>query len=295
MPKLKAAFLDVLGGLAILAIAFGSVRLLLGSRVLVYLLFPALSASALAIGLWRGPARERRSQALSSWLTLALLNLPLAAALVFVTSTRDRPLFAFLTVTCVFSGLGVVQPRAPLALGGWLAANLALAVAVPHFVGALVAGQEVREPAPPFVLNALDGRPLTNSDLRGKVVVLDFWATWCVPCRRELPEIDRLAQSFAGSPDVLFFAVDSGLTDNLGDPGDTPEAARAFFAKQGYRLPLAWSGDGKLENAFNVHRFPSVIVLDRAGRIRLRHGGYVGAEDLAGNLSRLIDRLLREG
>ncbi|HXU34194.1 MAG TPA: TlpA disulfide reductase family protein [Thermoanaerobaculia bacterium] len=293
MPKLRAVLIDVAGGLAILGIAFAAVRLLLGSRVLVYLLFPILSAGALGIGLWRGPARER-SRALSAGLTVALLNLPLAAALVAGTSARDRPLFALLAVTGVFAGLGAMRPRAPIALGWLLAGNLALALVVPHFVATLVAGREVLEPAPPFVLEVLDGRSLTNSDLRGKVVVLDFWATWCAPCRRELPEIDRLAQGFAGTPEVAFFAVDSGLTDNPGDPGDTPEKARALFAKQGYRLPLAWSGDGKLETAFQVHRFPALVVLDRAGRIRLRHAGYVGAEDLAGNLSRLIDRLRRE-
>jgi thiol-disulfide isomerase/thioredoxin len=129
--------------------------------------------------------------------------------------------------------------------------------------------------------------------LRGQVVVLDFWATWCVPCQHELPMLDHLYRSMKGRNDVTFLAVDSVMTDSPGDAGDTAELATAYFRRGGYTLPLAWDGGSTLEKALNVHGFPTLILLDRTGTIRMRHVGFLGSENLEQTLSEKIEALAR--
>jgi thiol-disulfide isomerase/thioredoxin len=299
-----ALFVDLGCGCLVLATAYEGVRLLLPDRTLVYLLFPLLSSVALALGFWRG-----RTNVVAGWATVALLNLPTAAALLALVSARDRSLLVLLLLTVAFSTVGVVTRSVHRPLVVLLLGNIALAFAVPRFIGSLVQSQESREPAPPFTLHLTDGRTVSAAALRGRVVVLDFWATWCVPCRQELPIVDRFARDVgvrvagagvgagagAGKASaVAFFAVDSARTDNPGDVGDTPAAARQFLTKIGCALPLAYSGDGKIEDAFGLHGIPALIVLDRKGRIRWRHVGFIGSEDLAGNLAPLVARLAGE-
>jgi thiol-disulfide isomerase/thioredoxin len=289
MRRLRAALLDLAAGGLILALAFACTRLLLRSHSGAYLLFPLLSLAAAGLGYWRASARE-----LPGGLTVILLDLPLATALGVFLSARDRGLFAMLAVTVTFAALGVALRRPPALATALVAGNVVLALLVPRFVDSLVQSREVHEAAPPFVLRLVDGSTVPSSQLAGRVVVLDFWATWCVPCRRELPEIDRLTKELATRPDVAIFAIDSSITDVPGEVGDTPAAARALFTAMGLTMPLGYSGDGAIEKAFALHGFPALVVLDRAGNVRLRRVGFVGAEDLAGNLGRLIATLRAE-
>ena len=105
-----------------------------------------------------------------------------------------------------------------------------------------------KEPIPPFV---------------GKVVVLDFWASWCAPCTRALPELDALWRAERGNGLVV-------IAVNVGEPA---EIAERFAASLGLELPLArWTDPGL--NALAIEKLPTVIVLDREGRVRLRLDGY---------------------
>ncbi len=290
MRRAMAVAVDLLCGIVLLGLVFAGTRLLLHDRNLVYLLFPCLSIAA--YGLARGRARGGGSERA---LTVVALDLPLALAFAFLLSARDRGLTVLLAVTTAAAILGVSRAGwravAPILVGG----NVALALALPAFVGLLVQSEEVKEPALSLTLRRIDagGDALVPAaQLRGHIVVLDFWATWCVPCRRELPEIDRLAKRLGGQ--AMFFAVDSAMTDEPGDAGDTPEKARRALASQGLTLPLAWSGDGVLETACRIHGLPALVVLDRAGRIRFRHVGYVESEGLSERLEGLIARLAAE-
>jgi thiol-disulfide isomerase/thioredoxin len=106
--------------------------------------------------------------------------------------------------------------------------------------------------------------PLVMATLKGKTVVLDFWATWCVPCRAQHPLIEKVREHFAKDPDVFFVAVD---TD------DDPSLVEPFLMQQGWENPT-WL-EGGLERKLSISSIPTTIVLDPAGRISSRMAGLI--------------------
>jgi thiol-disulfide isomerase/thioredoxin len=111
--------------------------------------------------------------------------------------------------------------------------------------------------APDFEWTGTDGQTLRLSSYRGKVVVVNFWATWCAPCREELPALQRVA---ASEPDVVVLEVD------LMEPGDK---ARSFLDSLGLdRLQPVLDGDGATTRRFGVLSLPSTFFVDRDGVIR---------------------------
>jgi len=118
------------------------------------------------------------------------------------------------------------------------------------------------------------------------VVVLDFWATWCPACRREMPELEKLYRRYEGNSRVSFWAVD------VQKNGETPEKARAFMQNAGYTLPLALGHEERLAGL--LEGFPSLLIIDTAGRIRLVHTGYDRSEKFQAELAGEIDKLLGE-
>jgi thiol-disulfide isomerase/thioredoxin len=166
----------------------------------------------------------------------------------------------------------------------------ALVVATVTTIPALatrIATRETSVPAPIFSLSRLDGTVVSSSDFRGRVVVLDFWATWCPACRREMPELEQLYRRYQGNSKVSFWAID------VQKNGETPEKARDFMQKAGYTLPVAFGSEKALEG-LSVEDFPSVIIIDKSGRVRLVHTGYDRSEQLQSELSKEIDTLLDE-
>ena len=120
-----------------------------------------------------------------------------------------------------------------------------------------------------FELEDLHGRVHRLSEMRGKVVLLDFWATWCGPCRLDLPRIEALHQQFA----------DQGLVA-LGVNDEDEEAARAYAEGQGYSFPTLTDTAKLLTREFGVRVLPTVVVLDREGRVASYLVGAHSEDDL---------------
>ena len=166
----------------------------------------------------------------------------------------------------------------------------ALALVVMTMVPALatrIANRETSAPAPDFSISRLDGTVVNSAEFRGRVVVLDYWATWCPACRREMPELEKLYQRYKGNRRVSFWAVD------VQGNGETPEKAQAFMQNEGYTLPIAL-GSEKSSEQLNPDGFPSLVIIDTAGRVRLIHTGYDRSEQFQAKLSSQIDTLLTE-
>ncbi len=140
--------------------------------------------------------------------------------------------------------------------------------------------------APSFSLDAPDGGNATGDSLHGRVAVLVFWATWCAPCREELPRLNALYDQYRNNPNVAFLAVD---TEREEDPACNK--AKAFFAKSHLSLPL-FAADDQTRQKLGASGLPALVVIDQDGNIRLIHIGYDGAERLERMLNGQIAALL---
>ncbi|HSS52525.1 MAG TPA: TlpA disulfide reductase family protein [Thermoanaerobaculia bacterium] len=129
---------------------------------------------------------------------------------------------------------------------------------------AIAAFADGGEAAPPFSLQTLDGKTVTRDSLRGKVVLLDFWATWCAPCLKALPELKDLRQKNAGQPLVIVsVSVD-----------EDKKTVQDFASRNGMDWLQAWDGQMRAVSAFRVDSFPSYVLLDSEGRITYRQKGW---------------------
>lgn len=136
-------------------------------------------------------------------------------------------------------------------------------------------------PAPDVTLESMEGGEWTLAGHRGKdAVVLDFFATWCPPCRTTLPELDALAKEMAGQP-VAFYSVNIG---------ETAEEVGALFAELGVSLPVLMDPEGQAANAFQVSGIPHMAVIDPAGVIRDVHvgAGWGMKEELRNTLETIL-------
>jgi cytochrome c biogenesis protein CcmG/thiol:disulfide interchange protein DsbE len=127
------------------------------------------------------------------------------------------------------------------------------------------------ENAPDFTLALLDGSDVTLSDLRGQVVVLNFWASWCSPCRREAPALQRVWETYQDR-DVAFV----GVTYR-----DAKDASLAFIQEYGLTYPNGLDEQGQISDDYGVTAVPETYVIDREGRVAWFQIGEVQAETLA--------------
>lgn len=113
-------------------------------------------------------------------------------------------------------------------------------------------------PAPNFTLNTLDGKSVTLADLRGQVVLVNFWATWCPPCRAEIPSLMRLNATMVGKPfRMLCISIDDGGA----------VAVQQFFRSSGMMLPALLDTDKKAGLAYGITGVPETFVIDKGGVI----------------------------
>lgn len=143
---------------------------------------------------------------------------------------------------------------------------------------------------PAFELQTFDGEIISSGDLKGKVVVLDFWATWCGPCRKTFPLLEKVYQDYRNHPKVVFYVVNTSWNQ------DTMEKARDFIEKNGYNLPFVYDEGAKLSDAIVRPRgIPTFCILDKSGRLRIRHVGYLEFwENYPETLAKYIDKQLEE-
>jgi len=162
-----------------------------------------------------------------------------------------------------------------LLLGGLLAvAALALVISGQGHAPPLRPGG----PAPGFVLPDLDGREVRLGELRGKVVLVNFWATWCKPCEDEMPAMQRLHDALAPAGfELLAVSVD-----------DTEEPVREFQERLGLRFPILMDPAKDVADSYQSFRFPESFLVDRDGTLVAR---YIGPRDW--DAPAYVDRIRR--
>lgn len=122
------------------------------------------------------------------------------------------------------------------------------------------AGKQAQEkqPAPDITIPSLDGTKLTLSSLKGKVVLLNFWATWCPPCREEIPSMMKLNEKMAGKPfQMVAISIDEGGAS----------AVKDFFKESGFKLPAYNDPEAKAGKLYGITGVPESFLIDKNGII----------------------------
>lgn len=132
-------------------------------------------------------------------------------------------------------------------------------------------------PAPDFALPSRDGGEVRLSELRGQVVMINFWATWCGPCRQEMPLLQQISARY----EPLGFTL---LGVNV-EPDSAP--AKAWLEKVPVTFPILFDRENTVSASFGVEAMPSTVLVDREGRVRHVHRGYkAGDESMYADLIR---------
>jgi thiol-disulfide isomerase/thioredoxin len=142
---------------------------------------------------------------------------------------------------------------------------LALILGLGGAAGAAAASLQIGEPAPAFTLHTLDGKTISRDSLKGKVTLLDFWATWCVPCRQALPELKELRQKNASQPLVVVSI----------SADESRKAVEDFVRQNGMDWPQAWDGKGTvIGGIFGINNLPTYVLIDAEGRVAYGQRGW---------------------
>ncbi len=155
-------------------------------------------------------------------------------------------------------------------------------------------GMLVGNPAPPVVLATMDGGSIDIEDLRGRVVVLDFWATWCPPCRAALPLLHEV-DAWITQQDVPATIVTVNVFEH-GEPDERLEKVKSFWEKKGFTLPVAMDYSGQTAGAYGVSGIPTTVVIRSDGVVHAVHGGLAGnyVEVLESEIQDAIEALERK-
>jgi thiol-disulfide isomerase/thioredoxin len=119
----------------------------------------------------------------------------------------------------------------------------------------------------PFIARALDGRPVSLSSLRGKVVIVNFWATWCPPCREEIPDLIALQSKYKDQLQIIGVSQDEAPASMVAQ----------FAAEHGMNYPIVMDSPDFERTFTNIHALPTSFIIDRDGRIAQRHVGMLNA------------------
>jgi len=135
--------------------------------------------------------------------------------------------------------------------------------------------------APDFTMYDIDGNTYKLSDFRGKPVILNFWASWCGPCKAEMPDLEKAYQ--AHGEEVQFLIVN--LTDSS---SETVETASGYIAEQGYTFPVYYDIAMEGALAYSIYAIPMTYFIDASGEVRAIQEGMISEEVLESNIAALI-------
>jgi cytochrome c biogenesis protein CcmG/thiol:disulfide interchange protein DsbE len=129
-----------------------------------------------------------------------------------------------------------------------------------------------------FTLETLDGRQVSLSDYKGSAVLINLWATWCDPCRAEVPDIEAAYRAHRDEGFVV-------LGVNLEEPRET---VKPFVEEFGITYPVLLDGRGEVMKAYRGSGLPMSVMVDRDGVIRVRHSGFLSAAQLDKYLAQVL-------
>lgn len=136
------------------------------------------------------------------------------------------------------------------------------------------------QPAPDFSLPALSGETVRLSDLKGQVVLVNLWATWCPPCKAEMPAIDAFYRAHQ----------EAGFTALMANVQEDEATVRAFIEANGFTFPILLDSQGELMRRYGVRGLPTTFIVDRSGQIRHLQTGAITQADLETIINPLLNQ-----
>jgi len=133
--------------------------------------------------------------------------------------------------------------------------------------------------APDFTLLSIDGKEINLSDYKGKIVILDFWATWCGPCRRGVPDLVSIQKSYGDKVAIIGISLDDERTKNDIIP---------FMKEYGINYPVVYGTSDVVRNYGNIQAIPTSFIIDQEGNIIDKYIGLVSKEIYVGRIEALL-------
>ena len=135
--------------------------------------------------------------------------------------------------------------------------------------------------APNFVVLDEESNTVQLSDFAGKPIVLNFWATWCGYCKREMPDFDK---AYKENPDVVFLRINA--TDGV---YETREKADAYVAAEGFSFPVYYDVSSLAQNAYNLSGYPTTVFINAQGDVVAKETGMISYETLIRGIELITD------
>jgi thiol-disulfide isomerase/thioredoxin len=149
----------------------------------------------------------------------------------------------------------------------------------------------INEPAPDFSLKDLDGNTVSLAECKGKIVVLDFWATWCTPCKKSFPAMQMAVNKYKNDPDIIFLFIHTWEKED-----DATKSAIAYLKENNYSFKLLMdlkdpnTKTNKVVESFKVSGIPTKFIIDGKGNIRFKVTGFSGGnEEAVAEISKMIE------
>ncbi|MEM7083304.1 MAG: TlpA disulfide reductase family protein [Pseudomonadota bacterium] len=140
----------------------------------------------------------------------------------------------------------------------------------------------MQKSAPDFTLKSLEGPNVKLSELRGDVVLINFWASWCGPCRQEMPLLEELSTQYAPM----------GFTMLGVNVEEDSSAAKAMLDELGVSFPILFDNENSVSESYDVIAMPTTVVVDRDGKVQYVHHGYKPGDE--GKYQDAIRRAIRQ-
>ncbi len=144
--------------------------------------------------------------------------------------------------------------------------------------------QSQSQAAPDFTVYDKNGNAVKLSDMKGKPVVLNFWASWCGPCKREMPEFDKTASEFEGRVEFMMVNLTDGITE-------TEDEALGFVASEGYTFPVYLDKDSDAARKYGISSIPTTYFIDAEGNIIANAVGMIDGSTLKQGISMIYTEI----